>query len=571
MQRVAVLGTKETHYVDRVDYEELVKAGQEYCRLLRELFPEGHDIGNPDQERWWEKRMGLSSEEALAVSCAEYRDNIVLTYNASHVVEDGSFTIIDRTVKVYNALGTVIDEFAIRNIKELYHNEKTKSLRIDVWNPLDDTLNSLLVSTPNQALLRSIYFMLLLRHDQATHRQSVLNPVKHMEGVVHRALPIPMAKPASPKRPMLAASTGLEPVAAMGLSGTGQPMEELVRLQRVVDSLHAVHASTGVPQLHPIPAPTPEPVNLEEITETRPAIVGAHRAVLIAIQYPNTKYEIPDAVSKIHHLSDFLCAQGFGGEKVLLSDDTAKAKPTRQNILKSLKWLVDTATPGDSLFLAFAGHGGQGQGVPDNIRYSDENTFSPSSSVNIVDGICPCDYARAGIISGEEICRLLRVAGGVKVTIVSDMPEGGVIMALPWGIAKTSGRKGPESFTTLEGTGYNQPGTAGLVLSIGVRKDSAAGKASLSVAYCRALNSIAQPSAAHLLSLLWQGLEVDDNLPPSPCLYTQHPLPFNFNCSLGAQRIEMIRAEGADRQALQAYLATAIGSWRPHGQLDAYY
>lgn len=46
---------------------------------------------------------------------------------------------------------------------------------------------------------------------------------------------------------------------------------------------------------------------------------------------------------------------------VTLTDDQTNpvAIPTRANITRALKWLVQDAKPNDQLFLHFSGHGGQ--------------------------------------------------------------------------------------------------------------------------------------------------------------------------------------------------------------------
>lgn len=36
-------------------------------------------------------------------------------------------------------------------------------------------------------------------------------------------------------------------------------------------------------------------------------------------------------------------------------------RPTKANILTTMKWLVDGAQPGDSLFFHYSGHGSQGK------------------------------------------------------------------------------------------------------------------------------------------------------------------------------------------------------------------
>lgn len=58
---------------------------------------------------------------------------------------------------------------------------------------------------------------------------------------------------------------------------------------------------------------------------------------------------------------------------VVLTDDQRDMnfKPTRQNILNGMKWLVNGASPGDSLVFHYSGHGGQVEDRGDfSIMYS---------------------------------------------------------------------------------------------------------------------------------------------------------------------------------------------------------
>ena len=53
---------------------------------------------------------------------------------------------------------------------------------------------------------------------------------------------------------------------------------------------------------------------------------------------------------------------------VLTDDQRGAGRPTKENLLKALDWLVRDAKRGDALFFHYSGHGGQ-EDDPDGIKY----------------------------------------------------------------------------------------------------------------------------------------------------------------------------------------------------------
>ena len=52
---------------------------------------------------------------------------------------------------------------------------------------------------------------------------------------------------------------------------------------------------------------------------------------------------------------------------VLTDDQRGAGRPTKENLLKALDWLVRDAKRGDALFFHYSGHGGQ-EDDPDGIE-----------------------------------------------------------------------------------------------------------------------------------------------------------------------------------------------------------
>jgi metacaspase-1 len=79
------------------------------------------------------------------------------------------------------------------------------------------------------------------------------------------------------------------------------------------------------------------------------------------------------------------------GDMVILTDDNPdpRSKPTKEIIIRAMKWLVKDARPHDSLFFHYSGHGSQSV----DLRWDNVNGYD--------DTICPVDFPRAGQINSE--------------------------------------------------------------------------------------------------------------------------------------------------------------------------
>ena len=96
-------------------------------------------------------------------------------------------------------------------------------------------------------------------------------------------------------------------------------------------------------------------------------VAGAKRtrALLIGINYKaSAGMELRGSHNDVNLVKKFITQMGFSDTpqtmKVLLDDgDKATGDPTKKNIIAAMKWLVQGAQPGDSLFLHYSGHGSQ--------------------------------------------------------------------------------------------------------------------------------------------------------------------------------------------------------------------
>ena len=86
---------------------------------------------------------------------------------------------------------------------------------------------------------------------------------------------------------------------------------------------------------------------------------GKKRALLIGINYFGTKAELKGCINDVKNVNNFIREKYNYQEVLILSDDQQdpQYKPTKQNMINALRWLVQDARQHDSLFLHYSGHG----------------------------------------------------------------------------------------------------------------------------------------------------------------------------------------------------------------------
>ena len=103
-----------------------------------------------------------------------------------------------------------------------------------------------------------------------------------------------------------------------------------------------------------------------------PKKAGRTRALLIGINYTNSDSPLDGAWNDVDKAKKFAVASGYKEDVSsmrVLRDNGSDVSPTKVNIKKALKWLVNGASKGDSLFLHFSGHG---VSLKDKDAFSDE-------------------------------------------------------------------------------------------------------------------------------------------------------------------------------------------------------
>eukprot|EP01060_Flectonema_neradi_P007020 TRINITY_DN14850_c0_g1_i1.p1 TRINITY_DN14850_c0_g1~~TRINITY_DN14850_c0_g1_i1.p1 ORF type:complete len:436 (+),score=71.71 TRINITY_DN14850_c0_g1_i1:41-1309(+) len=145
-------------------------------------------------------------------------------------------------------------------------------------------------------------------------------------------------------------------------------------------------------------------------------IPGAFKILSIGINYHGTNKELKGCAIDCHNHMKMLSRRGFNpsnGFQVLTDDGRGTAYPTRENILSAISWLIDGATPGDSMYLHFSGHGTVLEGG--------------------IDALVPCDFQHSGFVASTEIMSIVTtLPQGSRLVVISDVCHHGGVLDLPW-------------------------------------------------------------------------------------------------------------------------------------------
>lgn len=164
---------------------------------------------------------------------------------------------------------------------------------------------------------------------------------------------------------------------------------------------------------------------------------GNKRSLFIGINYIGHKTGVlRGCINDVNNLKEFVTGKfGFPADgehmRVLLDDGSGDGMPTKANMLAGMRWLVDGAQSGDSLFFHYSGHGTHQKDVsPDKDEHDGQD-----------EALCPSDYPTAGLIVDDDLHNIL-VAGlpeGVRLTAIVDACHSGSVFDLPYSYGVSSG------------------------------------------------------------------------------------------------------------------------------------
>jgi metacaspase-1 len=95
--------------------------------------------------------------------------------------------------------------------------------------------------------------------------------------------------------------------------------------------------------------------SVEKITITKNSPNNKITALIIGINYNSTLYQLNGCINDAENMQKYCNSSGFKNT-VLLTDNTS-IKPTKQNIIKEFKKLLNNSDAGDLLVFSFSGHG----------------------------------------------------------------------------------------------------------------------------------------------------------------------------------------------------------------------
>lgn len=152
---------------------------------------------------------------------------------------------------------------------------------------------------------------------------------------------------------------------------------------------------------------------------------GRRKALLIGINYIGSKQQLKGCINDVHNVKNFLMQHGYKDEDtVILTEEgnNPRSIPTRENIIRGMRWLVKDAQMHDSFFFHYSGHGG---------RTKDLDRDEVSGFDNV---IYPLDHERAGFIVDDEIHDIMvrPLHSGVRLTALFDCCNSGTSMDLPY-------------------------------------------------------------------------------------------------------------------------------------------
>ncbi|GJN31669.1 hypothetical protein PR202_gn00032 [Eleusine coracana subsp. coracana] len=163
-----------------------------------------------------------------------------------------------------------------------------------------------------------------------------------------------------------------------------------------------------------------------------PRLCGKKRALLMGVNYTGRSHQLEGCLNDVRAMRHLLCHKfGFPSDAILELTAGARCEtekeepwmaPTRENLLRAMRWLVDGTSCGDSLVFHFSGHG----------------TQKPDLNGDEVDGyneaLCPLDVEESGKILDDEINEtIVRPLGpGVKLHAIADTCHSGTMLDLPY-------------------------------------------------------------------------------------------------------------------------------------------
>lgn len=226
---------------------------------------------------------------------------------------------------------------------------------------------------------------------------------------------------------------------------------EKATFQQILLELRRKLAQSGMMQVPQLTSSRPLELEETPFSLRSRAQGGTQRALLVGINYYGQTGQLSGCINDVMNVKKYICHHhGFLEKHVLLLIDDGVHKPTRENIIRALRRLVEQSKPGDSVYFHYSGHGG----LLDPDYWNRFKAGKPDKDYD--ETLYPVDHVRAGQIRDFSLFNhfVKPMAAGVTVTCVMDCCHSGSVLDLPYSYRPTTDgtirmRQSMDSLTNL--------------------------------------------------------------------------------------------------------------------------
>jgi metacaspase-1 len=134
------------------------------------------------------------------------------------------------------------------------------------------------------------------------------------------------------------------------------------------------------------------------------------RALLVGINYIGTSNELNGCINDIQNMRNFLITKlKYNPNNILILTDNTVQKPTKENIINSLYWLISNNRKKSRLFFHYSGHGT----YINDINRDEKDGYDEC--------LVPLDFENNGFIIDDNLKEIFnKIRKGAKLTCVFD-------------------------------------------------------------------------------------------------------------------------------------------------------
>lgn len=146
------------------------------------------------------------------------------------------------------------------------------------------------------------------------------------------------------------------------------------------------------------------------------------KALLIGINYIGTNNQLNGCINDVLDIQSLLITNcGYNTSNICVLTEYAQEKPTYNNFVSKIDWLVSSNVPGDTLVYYYSGHGAS----INETNYTNGNPHDESDGKDEI--IMPVDFNTSGVIIDDWLFTHMvkKVTAGVNLWIFADCCNSG--------------------------------------------------------------------------------------------------------------------------------------------------